>query len=63
MELHPKTSLNVALRFCAMELEHTKHFLGLSRHFTAMSAVALLVAMVGITSLLPHTTKSDVPFQ
>jgi hypothetical protein len=29
-------------------------FLGLSRHFTVISTVALLVAIVGVSSLLPH---------
>jgi hypothetical protein len=43
--------------FCGMELEHTKRFLRLSRHFTAMSTVALLVVIVGVTSLLSHATK------
>jgi hypothetical protein len=40
-----------------MELEHTKHFLRLSSHFTGMWTVALLVAIVEITSLLPHATE------
>jgi hypothetical protein len=56
MELPPKTPLNSGHRFCGMELEHTKLFLRLSR-FTALSAVALLVAIVGITLLLPHAMK------
>jgi hypothetical protein len=32
-------------------------FLGLSRHFTTMTTAALLVDIVEVTSLLPHTTK------
>jgi hypothetical protein len=51
-----KTSLNSGYIFCGMELEHTKLLLALSRHFTVMSVVALLVDIVGITSLLPHAT-------
>jgi hypothetical protein len=35
----------------------TKCFFGVSRHFTAMSTVALLVAIVGVTSLLLHATN------
>jgi hypothetical protein len=58
MELPPKTPLNSGHRFCEMELEHTKRFLGLSRHFTVMSTVAFLVVIVGVTSLFPHATDS-----
>jgi hypothetical protein len=58
MELPPKTPLNSGHRFCGMELEHTKHFLGLSSYFTVTSRVMLLVAIVGVTSLLPHATKT-----
>jgi hypothetical protein len=57
MELSPKTSLNNGHIFCGMELEHTKRFLGLSYHFTAMSTVTPLVAIVRVTSLLSHATK------
>jgi hypothetical protein len=57
MELPPKTRLYSGHRFYGKELEHTEYFLGLSRHFIAMSTVALLVAIVGVTSLLPHATK------
>jgi hypothetical protein len=32
-------------------------FLGFSRHFAVVSTVALLVAIVGVTSLIPHATK------
>jgi hypothetical protein len=62
MELSPKTPFNGSDRFCGMELEHTKRFLGLSRHFTVMSTIALLVTIVGVTSLLPHATKYFLKF-
>jgi hypothetical protein len=62
MELPPKTPLNSDHRFCGMELEHTKRFPGLSRHFTSMSTVARLVAIVGVTSFLPHATKTILNF-
>jgi hypothetical protein len=51
MELPPKNQLNSGHRFCGMKLEHTKRFLGFTIHF-----FALLVAIIGITSLLPHAT-------
>jgi hypothetical protein len=40
MELPPRIPLNCGHRFCEMELEHIKLFLGLSRHFTTMSTIA-----------------------
>jgi hypothetical protein len=40
-----------------MKFKHRKRFPGFIRHFTAMSTVALLVAIVGVTPLLPHATK------
>jgi hypothetical protein len=40
-----------------LELEHTKRVIGLNRHVTVMSTVALQVAIAGVTSLIPHTTK------
>jgi hypothetical protein len=52
MELPLETQLTTGHRFCGMEL-----FLRLSRHFTAMSTVALLLAIFGVTSLLLHATK------
>jgi hypothetical protein len=57
MELPPKSPLNSGHRFCGMKLEHTKRFIGFSRHFTAMLTVALLVAIVGMTSILQHVTN------
>jgi hypothetical protein len=39
------------------ETRAKKCFLGLSRHFNGMSTVALPVAVVGVTSLLPHAKK------
>lgn len=57
MELSPVIPLNSCHRFCGMELKHTKRFLALSRHFTAMSAVAFPVDMVRVTSLLTYATK------
>jgi hypothetical protein len=36
---------------------YTKRFFRLCSHFTAMSTVALLVAIV-VTSLVPHATKN-----
>jgi hypothetical protein len=53
--------------FCQIELEHTKRFLGLIRHLTDMSKVALLVGVVAVMSLLSHSTffsspSSDVSF-
>jgi hypothetical protein len=57
MELPPKTALNSGHRFCEIKIEHKKRFIWLSRHFTVMLTVALLVAIVGITSLLPQATK------
>jgi hypothetical protein len=56
MSLPPKILLNTDHRFCGMELEHSKRFLALSRHITAVSTIALIVAIVGVTSLLPHAT-------
>jgi hypothetical protein len=50
MELPPKTPLNSGHRFCGMELEPTKHFFGLSRHFAAMSSLAPIVVIVGVVS-------------
>jgi hypothetical protein len=64
MELLPKCLLNSGHRFCGMELEHTKHFLRLSHHFTAMSTVALLMPIVGVMPLLSHATNvSEVLLQ
>jgi hypothetical protein len=57
MELLLETSSNSGHGFCGMKHEHTKRFLGLSRHFTAMSTVALLVAIVADAALLPHGTN------
>jgi hypothetical protein len=57
MELPQKTPLNSGHRFCGMELEHTNRFLVLSRHFTAMSTVVLLVTIVGVMSPFPLVTK------
>jgi hypothetical protein len=57
MELPPKPPLNYDNRVCGMELDNTKRFLRLSRHFTVMTTVALLVAVVEVTSLLPHAAK------
>jgi hypothetical protein len=57
MERPPKNPLNSDHRFCGKKHEHTQRFLGLSRHFTAMSTVALLVAIIGVTSFLPHGTN------
>jgi hypothetical protein len=59
MELPPKTPLNSGDTFCGMELKHTKCVFGLSRHFAAMSTVALLVAIVGVISLLPNAAPSN----
>lgn len=52
-ELLPETLLNSDHKLSEMKHEHTKRFLGLGRHFTAVSTVALLVNVVGVTSLLP----------
>jgi hypothetical protein len=57
MELPPKIPLNSGHRFCGMKLVHTIRFLGLSRHFAAVSTVAPLVAIAAVTSLLPHATN------
>jgi hypothetical protein len=54
----PQTSFNSGHRFYGMELEHTKRFLGLSRPFTAIPTVTLLVAIVGVTPPLPHAKKN-----
>jgi hypothetical protein len=56
MERPLEAPLNSGLRFCGMELKYTKRFLRLSRHFTAISTVALIVAIVVVTSLLWHAT-------
>jgi hypothetical protein len=63
MELPPKTSLDRGHKFCGMELEHAKRFLGLSRHFTVMSTIALLVAIVGLISLLTDASIFKFSFQ
>jgi hypothetical protein len=57
MEIPPNTLLNRDYRFCEMELEHTQRFLGLSRHFIAMSAAVLLVATSVLTPLLLYATN------
>jgi hypothetical protein len=57
MELPPNTTSNSGHGVRGMKLEDTKCFLGLSRHFTAMSTVALLMAIVGVTSLLSRSTE------
>jgi hypothetical protein len=44
-----------------MELEHTKHFVGLSRHFTAMSTVVIVLLIVEVMSLL-HATNDILKF-
>jgi hypothetical protein len=44
-----KTPFKSCHRFFGMELKHTKCFLRLSCHFTAMSTVALLVVLSGVT--------------
>jgi hypothetical protein len=54
MKLSAEVPLSNGHRFLVMEVEHTKRFLGLSRHFTALSVVALLVAIVVVTSLLRY---------
>jgi hypothetical protein len=46
-----KSPLNSGQRFYEMEREDTKRFLGLSRHFTTIPTVALLVVIGGIKSL------------
>jgi hypothetical protein len=50
MELPPKAPLNSGHRLYGMKLEHSKRFHGLSHHFTDMSAVELLVGIVGVRS-------------
>jgi hypothetical protein len=49
---------NSGQRFFGMELEYTKRFLRLSRHFTVMSTVALLLTTDVVTLLLPHAAKN-----
>jgi hypothetical protein len=45
-----------------IDLEYTKRFLGINRHFTAISTVTTLVAIVGVTLLHLHATKCfEVP--
>jgi hypothetical protein len=58
VELPPKIPLNSGQRFCETELEHTKRFLRLSHYFTAMTTVVFLVAITGVTSLIPHPTQN-----
>jgi hypothetical protein len=55
MELPPKYPLNSGHIFFGTE--HTKCNLGLSCYFTAMSTVALLAAIVGVTPLLLLAAK------
>jgi hypothetical protein len=57
MELPPEPPLNRDRVFSGMEPEHTKLFLGLSRHFVSMSTVVLLAVIVGVTPLLPYATN------
>jgi hypothetical protein len=59
VELLPKTLLNSGHRLCGTELEHTKRFLGLIRHFIAMSIVALQVVIIGsrLTLILAYATN------
>lgn len=49
MKLPPKTPLSIG--------DHTKCFLELSLHFTAMSTVAILMAITVVMSLLTHATN------
>jgi hypothetical protein len=60
MELPLKSLLNSDYRFFGMELERTKIFLVLSHHFTAMSTVALLVAIEAM--LLPCMLQKILNF-
>jgi hypothetical protein len=57
VEFSPKTPVKSGRGFYATQLEHTRRFLGLSRHFTVMSTGALVVTVVGISSLLSDATK------
>lgn len=52
-----ENSLNSSHRFCGTELERMKRVLGFSRRFTVVSIVEPIMAIAGVTSLLPHTTK------
>jgi hypothetical protein len=60
MKLPQQIPLNFGNRFCEMELEHTKRFLGLSRHFVAMSTVALLVAIAGLHGVTTQKTQAKL---
>jgi hypothetical protein len=51
------TPLSSGHRFYGMKLQHTRCLLGLNRHITAMATIALLVAIIGVTTLLPHGTE------
>lgn len=44
-------------RFSGLKLEHTKLFLGLSRHFSDMTTAALIVVIVGIIWDVPNVKQ------
>jgi hypothetical protein len=51
-------------RLCGTEVDRKKCFLGLGRHFSAMSTIAPLVDIAGVTLLFVHDTKQilNLPF-
>jgi hypothetical protein len=62
MEHPPKTLLNRGQTFYGTELQHTKHFLGLSRHFTAKPTFVLLAVINVVTFFLLHATEKFLKF-
>jgi hypothetical protein len=52
-----ENQLNTGHIFCGTELQHTKYLLELSRHFTTMSTVELLVA---ITAVIPVRLQATI---
>jgi len=56
-EFSLKSPQNNGHIFCGTELKERRCVRELSRHFTAMSTVAFIVAVVGIKSLLSHATQ------
>jgi hypothetical protein len=68
LEIHSTKSATTVQRGIRRKLHSNLHvriqvsFLGLSRHFTTMSTVALLVTIVEVTSLLPHATNIFLKF-
>jgi hypothetical protein len=61
-KLPSETTLNSGHRFCVIELDLTRGFLGLSGYINVMTTVAFPVAIGTITLPLLHHTKNVFNF-